>query len=214
MKSWMSVLFGGLGLGIGFFAGVNYEKRKQEKDIPVEPVEPERIRRVVLSKNEAMKDDLDRKFAEDITKAAGYAPEDEDAEPDFNRDIAEVELYLSKYEHPEDDTGDEDGDDIVVEKSTWIPPHTIRGEEYYSNISGYDQSDLTYYEEDDILCDEEEKVIDDPDMIVGEGTLYSFGDYIEDGDDEVYARNDNLKTEYCITRIHNSYGRVVKGLDI
>lgn len=63
---------------------------------------------------------------------------------------------------------------------------------------------LTYYD-DRILADDGDEIIDDPDEIVGEEALGSFGEY---DDNVVLVRNDILKTYFEITLDPRSYDEI------
>lgn len=123
-----------------------------------------------------------------------------------------TEKYLAEHETPNEDEDDNDINEIV-------PP--IHPEDYifvidvdeYENEYEYDHVEITYYEEDQVFCDESEKRIEDPEQIFGKNVDDLFGRNPINPDDVIFIRNTWFENVYQITRIHNSYGRVVLGLD-
>ena len=69
---------------------------------------------------------------------------------------------------------------------------------------------LTYYD-DRILADDADEIIDDPEEIVGEEALGSFGEY---DDNVVLVRNDILKTYFEITLDPRAYDEIPRPRNI
>ncbi len=120
--------------------------------------------------------------------------------------------YLAGHESPSED--DTDGDDIPI-------PKTIDSERYiryidvddFESETEYDHEDITYYEEDEVFCDENDKRIEEPDQLFGINAINQFGKNPVNPDDVIFVRNNWFEKVYQITRIHNSYGRLVLGID-
>ena len=71
----------------------------------------------------------------------------------------------------------------------------------YGAIDDYHQIELTYYA-DDILEDSDGDIVKDPEEILGDYALRSFGDYEPDS---VHVRNDMLRTDFEILRDPRTY---------
>lgn len=71
----------------------------------------------------------------------------------------------------------------------------------YGAIDDYHQIELTYYA-DDILEDSDGDIVKDPEEILGNYALRSFGDYEPDS---VHVRNDVLRTDFEILRDPRTY---------
>lgn len=100
-------------------------------------------------------------------------------------------------EHPVD--SNEDEYIFLISKDefdTMLPPHNKL---YY-----------TYYMEDDVLCDQNEEVVSDPNSIIGEDALTSFG--AGPDPDTIYVRNGAIGCDYEITRYPGSYQEIVLGI--
>ena len=72
-------------------------------------------------------------------------------------------------------------------------PYVISPDEFDDN-DDYEVVSLVYYS-DGVLADEYDNVIEDVEGMVGEDSLNHFGEY---GDDSVFVRNDERKTDYEI----------------
>ena len=88
-------------------------------------------------------------------------------------------------------------------------PHMIHQDEFFSEESGYVQSQCTYYVGDDILVDDREVPIAKHETIVGE---FIFGHGTPDKN-VVYVRNDVLQGEYEILKHEGFYSIEVLGYD-
>ena len=71
----------------------------------------------------------------------------------------------------------------------------------FGEIEGYSLIELTYYA-DGILEDEEYNVVTDVDELVGQDSLYSFGEY---EDDAVFVRNERLRADFQILKDYRTY---------
>jgi hypothetical protein len=89
-------------------------------------------------------------------------------------------------------------------------PYVLHREEYHAGTSGYSQTDLRYFAADNVLCDENEVPIYNPEKVVGR---LEFGRGSGDAD-VTYIRNEQLKSEFMVTRDAGSYQIEVLGLAI
>lgn len=81
-------------------------------------------------------------------------------------------------------------------------PYVISPDEF--GEKDYNMVTLTYYN-DRVLADRFEERIENPEELVGDEALGSFGEY---EDDAVYVRNDALKTDYEILLDMRDYSEV------
>lgn len=219
-KAWAALLWFGIGFGIGIFAGERIGRKKIQKK---EEKEPEMTS--TMPEKEVSDQSTHPKYnawtPEELAKQAGYyadpskADDDEEEPDDFDKDVAEMELYLSSFEHPMDDDEEPESSfpfEHKVENEEGKEPYAINFEDFYRNGSGFDQSYLMYYEEDEVLCDESESIVEESDKVLGEGWYGRFGDN-EDDPDTIYIRNERMKTDYEVSRIKNAYSRVVMGME-
>lgn len=217
-KAWAALLWFGIGFGIGIFAGYKIKRKSTEN----EEKEPEMTS--TFSDKEVTDRSVHPKYnawtPEELAKQAGYyvdpAKTDEEEEPDdYDKDVAEMELYLSSFEHPTDDDEKPESSfpyEHRVKNDEGREPYAISFEDFYRNGSGHDQSYLVYYEEDEVLCDESETIVEEADKVLGEGWYGRFGDSTDDPD-TIYIRNEKLKTDYEVSRVRNAYSRVVLGME-
>lgn len=205
MKGWLGgLIIAGIGFGVGFFAGERFGRKEKEKDIP--PVVVEEAPAPVPDPPPSSKE-----VANDICEKEGYISEERES---VDKDLNEVNEYLSQFESPEEESGEEEENagGVLIE----APP-----EDYISLITAdefdadevYGRVSYTYYDEDDIVCDENEVRVEDVEDLIGTEALHSFGKDPRNPDNVVYVRNTWDETLYEITCIHNSYGRVVLGID-
>lgn len=80
--------------------------------------------------------------------------------------------------------------------------HVISLDEY--SVSTNRKVVLTFYNEDDVLTDINSNPIADPDALLGDSGLMSFGEGSGDPD-TVYIRNDDKATDYEVVRLYKSY---------
>lgn len=83
-------------------------------------------------------------------------------------------------------------------------PYVISHDEFFESEKDYENQVLTYFEADDTVVDEGDKALDDPDRLIGEGTLNRFGHGSRDKN-VVYVRNDRLEMDFEIVRGSGSY---------
>lgn len=94
-------------------------------------------------------------------------------------------------------------------------PYLISIDDFDAGYPGrYDTVSMTYYAVDDVLADDAEETVMDVERFIGADTLDHFGaEAVELSGDEntLYVRNEVLHCDYEVTRIHQSYHRVVLG---
>lgn len=190
MKAWLGLISLGVTLlGVGFFAGERYGEYKVNKEIEESKMD-ERVEEA--SAPEVKPEDL------------GYIS-DSDEMDTHARDMDE---YLAKFEHPEEDDDEEAKEDKKAAVDAQI--EIFFDEDRWDMETEYDCHELYYYVEDEVLCDEDEHRIEDPEEMIGSETLKTM---IDGGFSVIFARNEWSEDLYKITRIDNAYGRVVLGLD-
>ncbi len=121
----------------------------------------------------------------------GHPPlEDPDEDPqDHMKRLFEYESTVQRLKYGSVKTNREEGDEPVV-----CTPYVISPDMYGED--GYDTSALTYYA-DGILEDDYWNIIDNVEEVVGTDFKNHFGEY---ADETVFIRNEELKTDYEITR--------------
>lgn len=144
-----------------------------------------------------------------VVNNLGYVPPPEEpvtfepATPEGVADAVKKNVFV--------DAEVEDEWDMATEIAARAPeqPYVIHVDERHE--TEYDESTLTYYAGDDVLCDEQDKVIDNRELIVGDGNLDKFGHGSNDPN-VVYIRNDQLCVEVEVVKSDNSYAEEVHGL--
>lgn len=187
-KAWMGLLgIFGLGLGIGWFAGERYGRKKAAE----EATEVSKEKTEVSNEPE-----MPEKTAKNIAKESGYIPDEEE----IDSFAKEMDDYLAETQHPSDDEPTDDSRLIEV----------LFDEDIWDAETQYDCCELFFYAEDGVVCDEDDHKIMDVEDLIGPTTL---DDMQELGVSVIFAKNHWNETFYKITRIENAYGRVVLGLD-
>lgn len=206
MKGWLGgLIIAGIGFGVGFFAGERFGRKEKEKDI--QSVIVEEAPAIVPGAPPSSKE-----VAKDICEKEGYISEERES---VGKDLNEVNAYLSQFESPEEDSedeGEEDAGGVLIEAPPEDYISLITADEFDADET-FGRVSYTYYDEDDIVCDENEVRVEDAEDLIGPEALHSFGKDPRNPDNVVYVRNTWDETLYEITCIHNSYGRVVLGID-
>ena len=137
-------------------------------------------------------------------KYAKYADEEINSYKEYRKQKEEKLKDRAKHEVLVDELG-------YVSKSKVEPKETTEPKTVYVippesfGELGYETVSLTYYA-DKVLADDYDEVIDDLDLIGGEESLNSFGEY---EDDSVFVRNDENGTDYEILMDLRKYSDVV-----
>lgn len=116
--------------------------------------------------------------------------EDEDDNEDTGA-IAEYERLTRAY------IDQEGGVETVAKEPYVIGPYD------FGTLDDYHQVELTYYA-DGVLEDAEGNIVTDVDELIGEKSLYTFGEYEEDA---VHVRNERLKTDFEILKDYATYAQ-------
>ena len=123
-------------------------------------------------------------------------PEEEPNEDpqDHMQRLYEYESEIARLRYASASNKKEGGGEPV-----FLAPYVISPDDYGED--GYETSMLTYYA-DGVLEDEYWNIVKNPDDVVGTEFVGHFDEYV---DDTVYIRNDELKTDYEITRDKRTY---------
>lgn len=153
----------------------------QNDDIEVEPdVCRERSRQIDWSELEDLDDDSeDSEFYE------------EDAHDSAEADLREYGQIIDRYAKYDEKGGAE----TMTKEPYIIAPYD------FGELDDYRKFELTYYA-DDILEDEDYNIINDRDELIGRDSLYTFGEY---EDDAVFVRNEKLRADFQILKVHETY---------
>lgn len=179
------------GIGIGIICGRMFYKKKYQKEAEedIASMKEFTTQRINEMKNSIM--DIEIETTEDAV------------------DISEEELKTNERIVMEYNTvSKKEGE---VESKRPKPSKTmiyVISEEEYMEDGEYDKVALEYFEEDHVLVDDRDIPVDDPDKILGEGTL---DDFIISGDNEMYVRNDDISVDYELTKSEGSYRDFVEG---
>lgn len=181
------------GAGIGFFVGKKFykEKYRKEADEDIAAVKEFTTQRI----NEMKKNIMDVEI--ETTESADDISEE---------DLRTNESIVMQYDKVSQKEGE-------VERPEMPKPKTdmsiyVISEEEFMEDGGRDKVSLEYFEEDGVLVDERDVPVEDPDKILGEGTL---DDYIISGDNAMYVRNDDISVDYELTKSEGSYRDFIEG---
>ena len=147
-------------------------------------------------------------------------------EPDtVTIDIAES--AMDTYRGTPDPVEEEDDDTVVTMPEeelaidadipqlhpTHLAPEIIGEEEYNLNIWGYDLENLIFYEMDEVLYNETtQSIIENPDDVIGIGTLFEFGGDPNNPVETIYVKNDTFGVLFRIDRLDAAYIDAVAGM--
>lgn len=112
-------------------------------------------------------------------------------EEDSDDDMNDYERLVHNY------TSEKGGAKEVVNAPYVISPND------FGELDDYNQISLTYYA-DDILEDEDGEIVTDIDELIGQRSLYTFGEY---EDDSVFVRNERLRTDFEILKDYRTYAK-------
>lgn len=181
------------GLGIGFFAGKKFYQEKYRKmaDEDIASVNEMTTRRINDMKKAIM--DLDADEEENVENSTT-----EDIEDISDEELKTNERIVMQYNKAVKKEGEVES---IRQKPTKAMIYVISEEEYMEE-GDYDKVSLEYFEGDKTLVDDRDIPVDDPDAIIGEGTL---DDFVISDDAEMYVRNDNISIDYELTKSEGSY---------
>ena len=89
-------------------------------------------------------------------------------------------------------------------------PYVITIDEFAGEEDLYDKVTIYYYDEDDTIADENEEIVSDVESVVGGDSLLRFGEGSGDYD-IVYVRNERIRIDYEVIRLHRNYQETVLG---
>ena len=199
MKPWIKILMW-LGLGsvcgavigdrIGYRRG--YEAGMKEKNQSEEVQE------------QAYEEDAE-KAEEAIAEYRGN-----DTEQDW---VREAEAHVG--EDPDDMVPKEEIEidaDIPQLHPTHLTPEIIGEEEYNANIWQYDLENLIFYEMDEVLYNETtQAIVENPDNVIGIGTLFEFGGDPNNPTETIFVKNDTFGVLFRIDRLDAAFCDAVDG---
>lgn len=186
------------GLGIGFFAGKKFYQEKYRKmaDEDIASVNEMTTRRINEMKQAIMEVDAEEENVEISTT--------EDIEDISDEELKTNERIVMQYNKAVKKEGEVES---IRQKPTKAMIYVISEEEYMEE-GDYDKVSLEYFEGDKTLVDDRDIPVDDPDAIIGEGTL---DDFVISDDAEMYVRNDNISIDYELTKSEGSYRDYIEG---
>lgn len=187
------------GLGIGFFAGKKFYQEKYRKmaDEDIASVNEMTTRRINDMKKAIMDLDADEEENVEISTT-------EDIEDISDEELKTNERIVMQYNKAVKKEGEVES---IRQKPTKAMIYVISEEEYMEE-GDYDKVSLEYFEGDKTLVDDRDIPVDDPDAIIGEGTL---DDFVISDDAEMYVRNDNISIDYELTKSEGSYRDYIEG---
>jgi hypothetical protein len=195
-----------VGAGIGWFIGAviaeYIELIEEEKNNPYQIDESvddeddteENQRPVEMSKNKQSK----RTITVDYTKT--YIPTEQDK--------IDINVLAAKYNQ-----GILPPEESIDAEETWVdedadtadsgPIRIINVSEFAASGEDHKKITLLYFD-DDVVTDENRKILNDPEKMIGEEALISFG-VLSDKEDTVYIRNDDRKTDFEVVRMDEPF---------
>ena len=197
----------GLGMGIGGFAGdrIGYNRGKKEGLAKAE----------CIAKFHEPKEDT----VESWTVAAEHLDTYRGGDIDGD-DFSTVEGLNQILKEPATDEDDPDmpmdvpmiDEDIPQLHPTHLTPEIIGEEEFNANIDQFDLESLIYYEGDEVLYNERtDMIIENPEDVIGIGTLYEFHAGPDAPKDTIYVKNREFGTYFRIDRVDAAFDDVVAG---
>lgn len=115
----------------------------------------------------------------------------------------------------------EDDEDVVDDPAEWErdfeKPYVINISEFHTehlDDPKWEKVSLTYYDgpKDDVLASEDGQSITDVEGIIGLANMAHFG-VGSDDENILYVRNENIETDFEITRVQGSYTQLALGID-
>ena len=199
MKEWVkALLWLGLGGGLGFFIGQQvgfkqgYERCEDQVSINEKP-EPINDGSNYNKVAQAMKEYRGDYDGDEVMFVPAVQVEDEIPDMPTEKDI-EIDPDIPQL-HP-----------------TQLEPEVIGEEEYNANIWNYELENLIFYELDEVLYNETtQSIIENPNNVVGIGTLFGFGGDPNNPVDTLYVKNETFGTLFRIDRVDGAFCDLVDG---
>lgn len=198
MKPWMKYalwcfICGGFGVFIGDRIG--YRRAMKEKAEPIKEInsadDDEELTELYEQERKFM--NALHEYAANLDKPDETASE-EDPEMPMEEPVIDEEDIPQL--HPED-----------------LKPEIINEDEFNINYWHYDLENLLFYSMDEVLYNERtQSVIENPDQVVGIGTLFGFGGDPNNPTTTLYVKNDTFGTLYRIDWLDAAFCDAVEGL--
>lgn len=206
MKTWAKILMWfGLGCGVGFFAGERIGAVHERKCLDKERYEREPVERANYQQVE--------EYRKAISEYKGET---------FDDDIPQMPTY-EEIEIPNVLEGDqyvEDHADAIATVPADVPPihpqvfvpQIVTEEEFYRNEWDYEECHMTFYEIDEVLYDDQtQSIVENPDDVIGVGTLFGFGGDPNNPVESLFVINETFGTRYRIDRLDEAFCDAVDG---
>lgn len=191
------------GAGIGFFVGKKFyqEKYRREADEDIASMKEFTTQRI----NEMKQNIMDIPDAEEVEISTTEDIEDiSEEELKTNESIVMKYDTISKEGKPKkEETVEEETPDPRTSMSIYVI-----SEEEFMEDGDFDKVSLEYFCGDGVLVDDRDIPVEDPDKILGEGTL---DDFVVIDDVDMYVRNENISIDYEITKSEGSYRDFIEG---
>lgn len=170
------------------------DKFEEEVNRRIDEIEAEKAEE--KKEKEAEKSEMTRKDKMQYNRLANnYKEEKLRKEVDLSEEDEDDDADEAEYEHPDDD---EEAADY---------PYQITEEDWNDNMSGeYDQEELYFYKDGYMLVDDQDNILSDDTAdittMLGDHWLETLSGASRG---ELYFRNENLRTEYCIVINDGAY---------
>lgn len=232
MKPWMKALVWlGMGLGIGGFAGYQLGYFQNKKD--------------VMNNATEMADKMTHEVYEEHKKVMELEEKLRTADQQLHDTKVQAQAAIDAIRSYKGMDGDTDGDEELMTTPPEMPddpleevptvvednepgdfpepdehiaqlhpedirPFEITGADWAENEKEYDQVELDYYSEDGVIFDpRREEKWTHPEQLLGIGWRYRFATAGgKPGARQIYIQNDTMETLYKVTRIDDSFTRL------
>lgn len=126
-------------------------------------------------------------------------------------DIPEM-VTAEELEQMQETLDDDRGAHIRQLHPTHILPEIVSEEEFYQNLWEYEEEKLLWYEGDEVLYNATtQSIIEQPENVIGEGTLYEFRAGVGEPKDTIYVINEIYGTRFRIDRLDGFFNEEVDG---
>ena len=124
-------------------------------------------------------------------------------------DIPEM-VTAEELEQMQETLDDDRGANIRQLHPTHILPEIVSEEEFYQNLWEYEEEKLLWYEGDEVLYNATtQSIIEQPENVIGEGTLYEFRAGVGEPKDTIYVINEIYGTRFRIDRLDGFFNEEV-----
>jgi len=208
MNIFKNLIIYGIGAATGAFVAI---KLLEDHYAAIADEEIEAVKKMAREKIKEIED----KYEKELTEKVQEEPKKENHYNKLVRDY-EYEKEAEKKEHPREDEDYDELEEEMYEKEAEsiamnarpnVEPYLITEEEFSNEMLHYEKETLWFYVLDGTLCNDSEEIMDNVDMLIGEGTL----DSIED-DQTIYIRNERQGSDFEIICLNKSYKEEVAGL--